>query len=368
MGKPRLLCLLHRLPPAYGVTLLNEEILRSKKLREEFDIDSIAINTARSLEKINRNSPEKIFYFLKIAFSLIGKLFRHRYALCYMSLTPSGPGFVKDCVLVFFVKIFRIPIVFHIHGEGISSQRGALQTVLYRWCLRKTVVILPVRFLQKDVLAFIDSRRIIVLSNAVKECITEADLLEKEERDGHIPVLVCLSNMVRSKGIFVALEAASLLAGKGVDFRLKFAGQWYDISEDEFNGKVRALGLESKVEYLGFLKEEEKYKMLSEADIFVYPTLKDIFGLVNIEAMQCALPVISAVEGGIPEVVIDGVTGYLVEKNNPPAVAEKVELLIKDRELRKRMGNAGRMKYRESFSFERFEDKLTGILLAEARK
>jgi len=77
--------------------------------------------------------------------------------------------------------------------------------------------------------------------------------------------------------------------------------------------------------------------------------------------MQAGLPVVSTFEGAIPEIVDDGVTGFLVPQKNPQALAEKLEILIKDSELRQKMGAAGRKKFLEKYTVDKFENNLLAI-------
>jgi glycosyltransferase involved in cell wall biosynthesis len=78
--------------------------------------------------------------------------------------------------------------------------------------------------------------------------------------------------------------------------------------------------------------------------------------------MQFSLPIVSTFEGGIPDVVENGVTGFLVPQKDVEALADKLEILIKSPELRKQMGAAGRKKYEEEFTLERFEGRMVEIL------
>jgi glycosyltransferase involved in cell wall biosynthesis len=86
--------------------------------------------------------------------------------------------------------------------------------------------------------------------------------------------------------------------------------------------------------------------------------------LVLLEAMQHSLPVVSTFEGAIPDVVEDGVTGFLVLQRDAIALAEKIELLIKNPELRTSMGIAGRKRYENNFTISIFENRLKEILNA----
>jgi glycosyltransferase involved in cell wall biosynthesis len=110
------------------------------------------------------------------------------------------------------------------------------------------------------------------------------------------------------------------------------------------------------VEITGPRYGEEKYGELRKADLFVFPTYNDAFPLVTLEAMQFALPVISTNEGGVPDIVNDGETGFLVERQNVEQLAEKIALLLQNKELRQMMGQKG---------YERFCNILPCIILSK---
>ena len=78
--------------------------------------------------------------------------------------------------------------------------------------------------------------------------------------------------------------------------------------------------------------------------------------------MQKGLPCISTNEGGISSIIDDGKTGFIVEKRNPVQFAEKIEVLLKDKKLRKYMGAAGKIKFEEEFTLSKFEEKMECIL------
>lgn len=78
--------------------------------------------------------------------------------------------------------------------------------------------------------------------------------------------------------------------------------------------------------------------------------------------MQQSLPCISTNEGGIASIIDDGKTGFLVEKQNPVQLADKMEVLLKDRELREDMGRAGKKKFEQEFTLSKFEERMLKIL------
>ncbi len=108
---------------------------------------------------------------------------------------------------------------------------------------------------------------------------------------------------------------------------------------------------------------EEKSRLFLQADIFCFPTYypPEAFPLVLLEAMQFGKPVVSTYEGAIPEIVDEGVTGFLVPPKDFHALSEKLEILIADSELRERMGKAGRMKFFEKYTVDIFERNLLKV-------
>ena len=77
--------------------------------------------------------------------------------------------------------------------------------------------------------------------------------------------------------------------------------------------------------------------------------------------MQFALPVVSTFEGAIPEIVDDGVTGFLVPPKDVISLAEKIEILINNKNLRIQMGDAGRKKFLEKYTLDKFEQNLLKV-------
>jgi glycosyltransferase involved in cell wall biosynthesis len=95
---------------------------------------------------------------------------------------------------------------------------------------------------------------------------------------------------------------------------------------------------------------------------FLPTTRTNAFPLVLLEAMQAKLPVISTFEGGIPDIVEDGLTGYLIPQKNTEALAEKLEMLITHPDIRHQMGDAAFKKFEREYTFDTFEIRLTEIL------
>ena len=141
-------------------------------------------------------------------------------------------------------------------------------------------------------------------------------------------------------------------------------GATVEIAAAMFQNEVAKRGLEEMVVYHGRKYGKDKEAFLNAANMFVFPTFyhNECFPLVLLEAMDHGLPCISTTEGGIPGIVDDGKTGYLVPKHDAVALADKIEMFIRDIDLRHKMGLAGREKFEREFTLEVFEKRMVEIL------
>jgi glycosyltransferase involved in cell wall biosynthesis len=168
----------------------------------------------------------------------------------------------------------------------------------------------------------------------------------------------------------VLLEAFSLARRKVPDIRLSLAGSG-PMTESLKKRRTGELGLEHAVDFPGYLDYREVEKFVSKHHILVMPSRMESFGVAALEAASCARPVIATRVGGIPEVVLDGETGLLVEKENVSSLADAIVSLATDRELMTRMGQAGRRLVQQKYLWETCLDKMCELydrLIANAKK
>lgn len=159
--------------------------------------------------------------------------------------------------------------------------------------------------------------------------------------------MVC--RIVEQKGIIYALQAFNRLQDRFPEARLVIAG------DGELTGALKAssreLGIAERVHWLGW--RTDAADLIGAFDILLLPSLWEGFGLVLLEAMSRRVPVIASRVSAIPEVVVDGETGILVEARDAPALADAMGRLLEDRALRQHMGLLGAARLEEQFSIER---------------
>jgi len=167
--------------------------------------------------------------------------------------------------------------------------------------------------------------------------------------------------MMIEKGPLVLLKALTMLQRRSVPFIASFVGPWFrDTCREQFNTLVTRGGLQYAVRYIGPQYGNSRDSLFTEADIFAFPTYyqAESFPLVILEAMSFGLPVVSTSEGAIPEIVVDGLTGFIVPQSEPHQLAARLEHLIMNPQTRLRMGRNGRQRYLENYTMARFHEQL----------
>ena len=171
------------------------------------------------------------------------------------------------------------------------------------------------------------------------------DVVKKKGR-----LMVTSSSDVPMKGLVPLLEAiAKLRAERDIDLIV--------IGQPKVKGRVAAaierLGLGDIVTTITGVSDDELARLYGEAEVAIVPSLYEGFSLPAIEAMSCAVPVVATTGGALPEVVgVSGETGLLVEPNNPEALVEAIRSLLDDPALRQRLGDNGRQRVMERFTWQ----------------
>jgi glycosyltransferase involved in cell wall biosynthesis len=182
----------------------------------------------------------------------------------------------------------------------------------------------------------------------------------------HENVLVGVVGRVQiRKGQDDFLEAALLLKSEHPRVFFAIIGGVYDKRHDRWILKLKETAEKSKIADRFFFRDfnEKTGEIYAALDVVVVPSkFPESFGLVTLEAMAAGKPVVGTALGGTIEIIEDGVTGFLVPPNNPQALADKIELLIRDPELRRRMGEAGRARASEKFSEQHFGEEIQQLL------
>jgi glycosyltransferase involved in cell wall biosynthesis len=347
--------------------MMSQQIRESEVINKAFICDFINISTSRSMAETGKYTitliVKKFFRFCSSCISLLSKLITHRYDLCYFAITCHGVGFLKDAPFVLLAKLFGKKVVIHQHNKGMSGciDRQPYKTLI-PFCYKGAKVILLSERLYSDIEKVVKREDVLICPNGIRR--PEHLLNHNYSRQNAIPRLLFLSNLMVSKGVLVLLDALEILKDKGCSFVCDFVGgETKDINAVRFAQEVKKRGLDEIVIYHGEKYGADKEEYWKRADIFVFPSLNEAFGLVALEAMEYSLPIVASNEGGIPEVVHDNENGFLVEKGNANALADSIEKFLNDEPLRRKMGNNGHQLLLDKFTAEKFENRMRECLM-----
>lgn len=181
------------------------------------------------------------------------------------------------------------------------------------------------------------------------------------------PLIIAVGRLIAKKGFGDLIRACALLAERGRSFRCEIIGE--GPLENELRGLLEQLGLQRCVILAGAKPQSQLRQRLATANVFVLPSVIDPDGgmdnlpTVIMEAMATGLPVVSTSLGGIPEMVIENETGFLVPPGDALAMANAIEKLINDYSLAKRLGECGYERAQRLFSIEKNVRELCAFLL-----
>lgn len=369
----RILFILHTPPPTHGSSVVGKTIKDSVIINKAFECAYINLGTSLTIAEIGKNPLSKIWRYIDTVTQVLMQLLTNKPALCYLAITVNGPAFYKDSLIALLVKLFDVRIVYHFHNKGVRiRQHIAIYNFFYRKVFKNTYGILLSKQLYSDIEKYFTTERVYFCPNGIRNHL---NLPNKKLKNKNLVIgysskvkILFLSNLIVSKGVFVLLDALKILHEKLLPFHCTLVGDEGDISGQQFNNAVLKMGLTQQITYVGKQYGVNKEAFFTQADIFVHPTYNDCLPLVLLEAMQFSLPVVSTVEGAIPSVVENDVTGLLVPQKDSLSLAVKLEKLIVNPALRKQMGQAGRGKYEKEFTLSVFEERMMEILSKIAKR
>ena len=354
--KKRVLFFLPLPPPIHGASLINQSLVNSELIRSNFVVNVIPFNFATETSDIGRFSVLKIFKAVQRVFTILFEMIRFRPNLVYFNFSLYGFALYRDWVYLLIFKMFNTAVLLQLRTQGVKVQvvESYFKRMLFKNIFRNTRVLCLSRYLFKDIEDVCNSEPFVV-SDGIMD--VKHKFQRSNDRDNTVKILF-LSNLAKTKGVIELIDTFSILKLKRIPFKGFIVGNPLDITIEELQKRIEDRNLEKEVSVLGPKYGDEKYEILNSADIFILPTYFEAFPGTILEAMQFGLPVISTLEGGIPDMVDDSVTGILVEKKNVEMLAQKLEYLIANPDVRMAMGAKGREKFLQHYTFSILEKNI----------
>lgn len=197
-----------------------------------------------------------------------------------------------------------------------------------------------------------------VIHNAIEpraDFPSSAAVLEFRRKHGLVDaqLIAIAGRLHEQKGVLQLFRIVAELKPRFPRLRLLLMGH-RKVYDEQFADAASDLGIADRIAPVGWLDGDELAAAYAATEVFVTPSICfDTFGLVNLEAMEHGKPVVATAFGGSPEVVLDGVTGFIANPFDTATFAERIARLLADPELARRLGAAGRERVGKSFTIER---------------
>ena len=227
-------------------------------------------------------------------------------------------------------------ILFESHPEFYSPMERLKFGVLFPWSARRSDHIITVsQFSKNDIVDryHVDPERVTVIYEAPRQEFREMDVgycreMLAREYDVHFPFILYVGRINARKNLERLVEAVSVLSGKGFPHELVIVGK-QDWMAGRVLEKVRELSLELKVRFVGYVPAEHLPVFYNAADLFVYPSICEGFGIPLVEAMACGVPIVTSFGSSLEEVA--SAAAVLADPYSVASIANAMERVLSDK-------------------------------------
>jgi glycosyltransferase involved in cell wall biosynthesis len=365
-GKLRVVVVGQTPPPFGGQAIAIESFV--KGTYDQLDVVHVRMGFSSDMGEVGRFRVGKLFHLVGLVVRILWARATTKAEVLYYP--PAGPDLVpvmRDIAVLLSTRWAFRRTVFHFHAGGLAEIYPRLprmvQAAFRRAYFAPDLAITP-SSVGTDDAPFVHAKCHAVVANGVPEL--PADVPPKSASPSSRPVVLFVGVLRESKGVLDVVRAVAAVKERGLACQLQLMGQFSSREfETQLSEEIRALGLEDDVTLLGVLTGIAKDEAFSSADIFCYPTRfeSETFGIVVVEAMRSALPVVVTAWRGVPSLVQDGKSGFVVPTHDVQALADQLALLIVDPDLRARMGSHGRQLFLERFTEETYRNGMERALL-----
>ncbi len=348
--------------PIHGASIVGQLIKESKFINQEFESEYINTSISNSITEIGKNPLGKIIRYCRVLYFLLKKIIKLKPDVFYLAITAKGIGFYKDLPLVIIGKIFCNKIVLHYHNKGVKTrQKYFFDNLCYKFLFKNASVILLSKHLFDDIKFYVKEEDVYICPNGIVSPTYKNKIKTKEN---NIPKIFFLSNLIESKGILILLDALNLLKKQQLSFICKIVGGEGDLKASDIEERITKYELNDTVSYLGRKTGNDKYDLYEESDIFVFPTFyhNECFPLVLLEAMSFGLTLVSTNEGGISDIVVDNVNGFIVDKKNSKSLAKILTKLVENPEMSNEMGRQSKIMFDQKYTVDIFEKQFVNLI------
>ncbi|WP_448213048.1 glycosyltransferase family 4 protein [Colwellia sp. MEBiC06753] len=277
----------------------------------------------------HRDDKSKLMQWAKAFFKTTMLSFKYRKNAVFWFHGAQKTSLIRKCTLAIFPRILGAKTILHVHSPAFAGylDNNRLFTKFILLPYKSLIALTPwwkslliKKGITKDIVVSANPNSDEynnIATKSLNNVVTPKSLTEEV-------TILSMARMVEGKGVELVIQALAKLEPR---YKLKVAGDGPKLYE--YKQLVHELGLESRVEFLGWINGDDKKSLLSSADIFCLPSTYDSFGMVFIEAMAFNLPVVAYGWGPIPDVVTDDV-GLCCKSATVAEVSRCIETIAKN--------------------------------------
>jgi glycosyltransferase involved in cell wall biosynthesis len=354
-------------PPVNGQTVMIQRFLDGEY--EGLRLHHVRMKFSRSIDEVGTFQIRKLLLLLTTWTGIVAGRWKSRAEILYYP--PAGPTLIpviRDIILLLGTRWMFRYTVFHFHAAGLTEIYPRLPRILkplYNLAYRKADLAIFTAKSRSTAGVQLGAKIVTAIPYGIPDD-AQGWNPDRKRSDDDAPCILFMGILCEGKGLITLIEACSILKKKDVPFRVVCGGTWdAGTSREEVEALIESHGMTGAFSFPGVLWGESKSKAFKDADIFCFPShyFAESSPVVLTEAMSFQLPIVTTNWRGIPDVVGDSGGAFVVEPKKPGLVAESLEKLLRDSELRAAMGKKSRAWFCEHGTIEKYRQNMELALL-----
>jgi len=322
--------------------------------------DRFVLNYNKDLLKINKLTIQKIFVML-LGLLRYSVEIRHYDAIIMTHSFRLFP-FLKDSLFMLITLFFRKKLILYAQGLNFNLFYEELDVIFKKYIdfiFERVNYFVTVGINQMEEYKKWTNNNINYIHNFIKV----DDYHVVKENSNRFRILF-LSTLVKSKGIFTFFNAIDILEREENNYQYIICGSFLQKNKEDRNNIEKFIKKhKDKVLLKGRVDGYQKTEVFTNADLFVFPTMNDSFGLVNLEAMHYGLPIITTRQGAIKEYFLDHKNGFFINENDAVDLARKIIKIASNKSLREKISNFNKIYVKKNFNSKIFSDRWGSIIM-----
>jgi len=308
--------------------------------------------------RFGRNAASLALLYEACAFSDSGKC---EYDIVHCHFGPFG----NLAISLRNIGVVKGKVVTAFHGYDMSSYITANRNSVYNALFKLGDMFLPVSERWKDKLISLGCKRERIVVHRMGIDTAKFTFSPRGARENRMIKLLTVARLIEKKGVHYGIQAVAKLVGRYPEIEYKIVGD--GPLRNQLQHLIDQVGMEGNIELLGWKSHDDTLRFMKQADILLAPSTTSEDGdqegipVALMEALAVGLPVVSTSHSGICELIQDGRSGFLLPERDIDALTEKLEYLIRNRQIWSEIGKAGRDCVEKYYDINRANDRLVEL-------